>query len=195
MTDYQFLTQNYWWIWLAIVWVLPWKGYALWKAAKNGQPVWFIVLLITNTLAILDILYIFVFATDKWQGWKNKIRGRKNLAEKEKTPEAAAILKFEDFKKADLRVGKILRAEKIENSEKLLKLQVDLGTEKRQIVAGIGKFYSPDDLIGGEVIVVANLEPRSLMGFESRGMLLAASDKEAVVLKPSREVAPVSKVQ
>ncbi len=195
MSPDQFLAQNYWWIWLAIIWVLPWKGYALWNAAKNHQPVWFIVLLIANTMAILEILYIFVFAKDKWRGWRNIFKGGKNLAEKGKIPAAVDSLKFEDFKKADLRVGKILKAEKIENSEKLLKLQVDLGTEKRQIVAGIGKFYSPDDLIGGEIIVVANLEPRSLMGFESRGMLLAASDREAVLLKPSREVTPGSKVQ
>ncbi|MCL5733446.1 MAG: methionine--tRNA ligase subunit beta [Patescibacteria group bacterium] len=187
----EFIIQNSWLIWLAVVWVLPWKGYALWKAAKNNQPVWFIFLLVVNTLAILEILYIFVFAKDKW-GWWRKSANQEKIAELEKPTE---VLKFEDFKKADLRVGKILRAEKIENSEKLLKLQVDLGNEKRQIVAGIGKYYSPDDLIGGEVIVVANLEPRSLMGFESRGMLLAASDKEVVLLKPSREVVPGSKVQ
>jgi methionine--tRNA ligase beta chain len=98
---------------------------------------------------------------------------------------------FEDFKKIDLRVGKILEAEKIEGSEKLLKLIVDLGKEKRQLVAGIGKYYRPEDLIGKEIVVVANLEPKKIMGIESQGMLLAADkDGEPVILIPEKEVFP-----
>ncbi|MEK7630341.1 MAG: methionine--tRNA ligase subunit beta [Patescibacteria group bacterium] len=100
---------------------------------------------------------------------------------------------FEDFKKLDLRVGKILEAEAVTGSEKLVKLQVDLGAEigKRQILAGIIKDHPPETLIGREIIVVANLEPRKLMGFESQGMLLAASDGEAVVLlEPEKETPP-----
>jgi methionine--tRNA ligase beta chain len=98
---------------------------------------------------------------------------------------------FEDFKKIDLRVGKILEAEKIEGSEKLLKLIVDLGKEKRQLVAGIGKYYKPEDLIGKEIVVVANLEPKKIMGIESQGMLLAADkDGEPVILSPEKEVLP-----
>jgi len=100
-------------------------------------------------------------------------------------------MKFEDFQKIDLRIGKILKAEKVEKSEKLLKLVVDLGDEKRQLVAGIGKFYEPDDLLGKEIVVVANLEPKKLMGIESQGMILAADKEgEPVLLIPEKEVPP-----
>jgi len=110
---------------------------------------------------------------------------------------------FEDFKKLDLRVAKILQAERIENSEKLLKLQVGIGGEdpstgsgpRRQIIAGIGKVHEPETLIGREIVIVANLEPRQLMGLESQGMLLAANDGGPVLLVPEREVPPGTEVQ
>jgi methionine--tRNA ligase beta chain len=102
-------------------------------------------------------------------------------------------IKFDDFQKIDLRVGKVLEAEKVEKSEKLLKLIVDLGNEKRQLVAGIAKFYKPEDLIGKEIVVVANLEPKNLMGIESQGMLLAADvEGEPVILIPEKEIPPGS---
>lgn len=100
------------------------------------------------------------------------------------------MITIDDFKKIDLRVAKIMEAERVEGSEKLIKLQVDMGEEKRQIVAGIGLAYNPEALIGKEIIVVANLEPRSLMGVESNGMLLAASSDHPVLLQPEQEVAP-----
>jgi methionine--tRNA ligase beta chain len=106
------------------------------------------------------------------------------------------MITFEDFQKFELKVGKILKAENVEGSEKLLKLEVDLGKEKRQIVAGIAKFYRADDIIGREIIVLANLEPRKLMGIESRGMLLAAdADGRPVMLKPDEEVPPGTKIR
>jgi methionine--tRNA ligase beta chain len=106
------------------------------------------------------------------------------------------MISFEDFQKIDLRVGKIIKVEKIEGSEKLLKLKVDLGKEVRQIVAGIAKFYKPEDLVGKEIIVVANLEPKKLMGLESQGMLLAAEkDGEPVILIPEKEVLPGTKIR
>ncbi|WP_035241733.1 methionine--tRNA ligase [Desulfobacter vibrioformis] len=89
---------------------------------------------------------------------------------------------IEDFSKIDLRAGKILSAERIEKSDKLLKLQVDLGAQTRQIVAGIGKSYAPEDLVGKAVIVVANLKPVKLMGELSQGMILAASVKKDLIL-------------
>ncbi len=104
---------------------------------------------------------------------------------------------IDDFKKIDLRVAKIIEAEKVEKSEKLIKLKVDLGEDyqeegfekERQILAGIGKFYNPDDLINRKIIIVANLEPKKMMGLESQGMLLAASiDGEPVLLKPERDI-------
>ena len=82
---------------------------------------------------------------------------------------------IEDFDKLDLRVGTILAAEKIEKSKKLLKLLIDVGFEKRTVVSGISQHYSPDELVGKKVIIVANLQPAKLMGVESHGMVLAGS--------------------
>ena len=78
--------------------------------------------------------------------------------------------------KIDLRVGKIVSAERVEKSDKLVKLKVDIGTETRQVVAGIGKSYAPEELMGKSIVIVANLKPAKLMGIESQGMLLAASN-------------------
>ena len=101
------------------------------------------------------------------------------------------MINLEEFKKLELVVGRILEAEKVEKSEKLLKLKVDIGAEQRQLVAGIGKQYDPEELINREIIVIANLEPKILFGLESQGMLLAASNKEGpVLLQPEKEVAP-----
>ncbi|MBI3606983.1 MAG: methionine--tRNA ligase [Nitrospirae bacterium] len=97
------------------------------------------------------------------------------------TPQLAPI-GIEDFAKIDLRVGKIVAAERVPKSSKLLKLQVDLGTETRQVLAGIGTKYDPEALIGRLVAVVANLKPAKLMGLESQGMILAAGDKEVASL-------------
>ena len=89
------------------------------------------------------------------------------------------LIKFDEFLKVKLKVGQIIEAEKIEKSEKLIKLQVDVGDEeKRQIVAGIAKHYEAENLVGRKVAVVANLKPAKLMGELSQGMLLAASDDE-----------------
>ena len=105
-------------------------------------------------------------------------------------------ISFEDFKKVEIRIGKIISAEKIEGSDKLLKLEVDLGIEKRQVVAGIAQFYNPEDLIGKEIPIVANLEPRVLKGFESQGMILAVdSEGKPVILQPEKEVPPGSEVK
>ena len=86
------------------------------------------------------------------------------------------MINFEDFVKIDLRIGKIIEAEKVEGSSKIIKTTVDLGEEKRQILAGIGKFYPPEVLINKIVIVVANLSPKKIMGMDSEGMILAVKD-------------------
>ena len=97
---------------------------------------------------------------------------------------------LEDSDKVDLRIGTVTSAEKIPRAKKLLKLEVDVG-EKRTVVAGIAGSYGPDALVGKQVVVVANLKPTKLMGVLSQGMLLAASDKDALVLTvPDREVDP-----
>lgn len=87
-------------------------------------------------------------------------------------------IKYEDFSKIELRVAKVLEAERVEKADKLLKLKIELGEEQRQIVAGIAKHYDPEQLIGKSIIVVANLEPARIRGVESNGMLLAASTED-----------------
>jgi methionyl-tRNA synthetase len=85
---------------------------------------------------------------------------------------------IDDFVKIDLRVARVLVAERIPKADKLLRLEVDLGYEKRQILSGIAQWYAPEDLIGRRIIIVANLAPRKMRGLESHGMLLAASHGE-----------------
>lgn len=99
------------------------------------------------------------------------------------------MINIDDFKKVELRVAKVDLAERVDGSDKLLKLQVDLGDGKRQIIAGVGKSYQPEELVGKEVIIVANLEPRLLMGLESQGMVLAANAESGpVIIMPEKEV-------
>ncbi len=141
------------------------------------------------------------------------------------------MVDINDFKKLDLRVAKIVAAERVEGSDKLLKLQVDLGESdeagsgsnfstlvrpdgsktspvrneisngassknKKQIIAGIGKKYEPQTLVGREIVIIANLEPKTLMGLESQGMLLAADSEDGpVLLKPDQEVPPGVKIR
>jgi methionine--tRNA ligase beta chain len=102
------------------------------------------------------------------------------------------IIQYDDFLKLDLRVGTITAAEAHPNADKLLVIQVDLGTEQRQLVAGIRAYYDPAQLVGKQIIVVANLAPRMMRGLESKGMLLAAStpDKSQVVLLTTEKPVP-----
>jgi len=103
--------------------------------------------------------------------------------------EQKQTIAYSDFEKLDLRVAKIIAAEVIETSEKLIKLSLDVGGESRQIVAGIKKQYSPGELVGKYIVIVANLEPKKFMGEESKGMLLAAGDDEYLALiVPEREI-------
>lgn len=97
---------------------------------------------------------------------------------------------FPDFVKLDLRVGQIKEAERIQGSERLVKMQVDVGEEigMRQIIAGIAMWYEVDDLIEKQVVVIVNLEPRKMMGFESQGMMMAAGDDIAHLLIPDEKV-------
>ncbi len=84
------------------------------------------------------------------------------------------IITFDEFKKMDLRVGEILKAEKVEGTDKLVKMEVDIGTEKRTMVAGVADVYSPEELEGKKLTVIVNLKPAVIRGIESQGMLLAA---------------------
>ena len=98
---------------------------------------------------------------------------------------------YDDFSKLDLRIATILSAREHPNADKLLLLQIDLGDDQRQIVAGIRGHYEPDALVGRQIVVLTNLEEAMLRGEESAGMLLAASDGDGVVLlRPDRECKP-----
>jgi len=99
----------------------------------------------------------------------------------EEKMDSSALMSMEEFQKLDLRVGKILAAENIKKSEKLLKLRVDIG-EERTVVAGIARHYKPEELVGKTIILLANLQPTKLMGVESQGMVLAADGAEGVIL-------------
>jgi methionyl-tRNA synthetase len=114
---------------------------------------------------------------------------------KEPAVQALSLLSFEEFQKWDLRVAKVLSAERVPKSKKLLKLEVDLG-EKRTLVAGIGQDYSPEEILGKEIVVVANLEPTKLMGVESQAMLLAARDEQGLkLIVPEGEILPGTRVK
>ncbi len=103
---------------------------------------------------------------------------------------------FEDFQKLEFQIGKIISAEKVEKSDKLLKLEVDFGEEKRQVISGIAKEYLPEDLVNKEFTFITNLEPRSIMGLESQGMILAADvEGKAVLLSPTSEIPPGTKIR
>ncbi len=119
------------------------------------------------------------------------------VAPQPKPAETKTTITIDDFKKIDLRVAKVVACENIPKSERLLKLQVEVGTEKRQILAGIAQHYKPEDLIGKSVVVVFNLQPAKLMGQESQGMLLAASDINGkfVYIAPSGEMESGSTVK
>ena len=116
------------------------------------------------------------------------------------TPAASALdvpplrepVDYDTFARTDLRVGKVLEAERVPKSDKLIKMKVDLGFELRTIVGGIGKAYAPEELTGRQVVVVANLAPRKLMGIESHGMLLAASDNAGLpyLIAPPSDAKP-----
>ena len=109
------------------------------------------------------------------------------------------LIDYDYFSKIKFRIGEVISAEPVEKSKKLVKLQVNLGEEfgTRQILAGISQFYPAETLVGKRIVVVANLKPAKLMGQESRGMLLAASNDESgiVLLQPDKEIAAGAEVR
>jgi len=127
---------------------------------------------------------------------KRKISARIAFAGREGTTQMT--ITYDDFAKLELRVATIVEAKVHPNADKLLVIQVDLGSEKRQICAGIRAFYAPEQLVGKQVVVVANLEPKPLRGEISQGMLLAATDPTSgrvVIISPSENVAVGSVVK
>ncbi|MCW5911782.1 MAG: methionine--tRNA ligase [Cyclobacteriaceae bacterium] len=109
---------------------------------------------------------------------------------------AKAEITFDDFSKMDIRIGRIIKAERVEKSKKLLKLQVDTGIDVRTVMSGIAEHFSPEEVTGKQVTILVNLAPRKIMGVESQGMILMASDKDGSLklLSPSGEVAPGAQV-
>jgi methionyl-tRNA synthetase len=117
-------------------------------------------------------------------------------AKKKEGRQPMEIISYDEFKRMDLRVARILKAERIPGATKLLKLDVDIGTEKRQMVAGVAETYAPEDLVGKSLIVIVNLKPAVIRGVESQAMLLAAVvDDKAVIPFFDREVAPGAAVK
>ena len=108
----------------------------------------------------------------------------------------AETISIEEFAKLDLRAGKIINAQKVPGKDKLLVLQVDIGTETRTGVAGIAQEFAPEELVGKQVVLVANLEPKRIGGVVSHGMILAAGEEKALALVTlDREVPPGTKVR
>jgi len=112
---------------------------------------------------------------------KKEIKEEKDSTEidkKEETidKEPTNIIGFKDFKKVEMVVAMILEAEKVENADRLLKLEVDTGEDKRTLVAGVAEYYTPEELVGRKIIIVKNLKPAKIRGVHSKGMILAASD-------------------
>lgn len=109
-------------------------------------------------------------------------------------PQGKPTITYEDFTKLDLRVAKVVEVADHPNADKLIVLQIDLGDERRQIIAGLKEYVAPESLLGKEIVVVANLEPRKMRGMESNGMLLAAShgdgDRGNVVVLTTDEPVP-----
>jgi methionine--tRNA ligase beta chain len=103
---------------------------------------------------------------------------------------------FAEFEKLDFRIGKIIEASKVQDSKKLIKLQVDFGSEKRQAIAGLLKYYSPEELQGKKCVFLLNLQRRMIAGLESQCMVLAAEDVEGKVsiLQPEKDIAEGSKI-
>ncbi len=139
-----------------------------------------------EALALLEDIYGEVPRVKEEKAQKAKTPGKK---EKVKEGEEMTYVSFEDFAKLDLRVGKIIEVKDHPNADKLYVVKVDLGGEVRTLVAGLKKYYKPEELLNKTVVIVANLQPKKLRGIESQGMLLAADDGENVaLLMPDKEV-------
>jgi methionyl-tRNA synthetase len=127
-----------------------------------------------------------------------RIEKKKSKADKKATvmeKDEDDLLDISEFARAQLIVAEVIEAARVDGTDKLLKLQIDLGKEKRQIVAGIAEHYTPEEITGKRIVVVANLKPAKIRGVESNGMLLAAKKgKKLVVVTPDGDLPPGAKV-
>lgn len=168
-----------------------WGKLATGTKVQKGEPLF-------PRIEVTEAGETVIAATKKTAAKAIKAEAPKAEAKKEVKPAAAAIgeITIEDFAKIDLRVATVIAAERVPKTDKLIKLQVKIGDEERTIVSGIAQHYEPENLIGKNVIVIANLKPAKLRGIESRGMVLAASDGEGnLVLADAPGIASGSKVK
>jgi len=149
----------------------------LWNIIKPGNKI------IKNDVIFprLDLEEELRIIDETTIGIKEKLKIEKEK-ENKKDLQNNLEINIDDFFKIDLRVAEIIEAESIPKADKLLKLQLDLGFERRQVVSGIAKYYSPEDLIGKKIICVINLKPVKLRGEISNGMILAATEGDKLVL-------------
>lgn len=168
-----------------------WGKLATGTKVQKGEPLF-------PRIEITEAGETVIAATKKTAAKAIKAEAPKAEAKKEAKPAAAADgeITIDDFAKIDLRVATVIAAERVPKTDKLIKLQVKIGDEERTIVSGIAQHYEPENLIGKNVIVIANLKPAKLRGIESRGMVLAASDGEGnLVLADAPGIASGSKVK
>ncbi len=119
-----------------------------------------------------------------------------NILQTKNIPDLKQNITYDDFSKLDLRIATILEAEQVPKTQKLLKLKINIGLEERTIVSGIAEHYKPEDIIGKQIIVVANLEPRAIKGIDSKGMILMIHDEEKglIMIQPEKEAADGSQI-
>ncbi len=168
-----------------------WGKLATGTKVQKGEPLF-------PRIEVTEAGETVIAATKKSAAKAIKAEAPKAEAKKEAKPAAAAAdeITIDDFAKIDLRVATLIAAERVPKTDKLIKLQVKIGDEERTIVSGIAQHYEPENLIGKNVIVIANLKPAKLRGIESRGMVLAASDGEGnLVLADAPGIASGSKVK
>lgn len=168
-----------------------WGKLATGTKVQKGEPLF-------PRIEVTEAGETVIAATKKTAAKAIKAEAPKIEAKKEAKPAAAAAgeITIDDFAKIDLRVATVVAAERVPKTDKLIKLQVKIGNEERTIVSGIAQHYEPENLIGKNVIVIANLKPAKLRGIESRGMVLAASDGEGnLVLADAPGIASGSKVK
>lgn len=168
-----------------------WGKLATGTKVQKGEPLF-------PRIEVTEAGETVIAATKKTAAKEIKAEAPKAEAKKEAKPAAAADgeITIDDFAKIDLRVATVIAAERVPKTDKLIKLQVKIGDEERTIVSGIAQHYEPENLIGKNVIVIANLKPAKLRGIESRGMVLAASDGEGnLVLADAPGIASGSKVK
>jgi len=147
-----------------------------------------------HTMAQPELLFALIEDTEIQQQI-DKLEATRLANEANEKPVLSSIkpnIEFDDFAKLDIRTATILEAEKVPKTTKLLKLKLEVGTDQRTVVSGIAEYYEPQDIIGKQVCIVANLAPRKLKGIESQGMILMAEDKDGKLLFVSPENAMIN---